>query len=477
MSPYLGDFWRHISSIALIASVVAGCVVGATFGVANAPAPVISSFTYYYDQGYHLLFFVGSETGLPIPGAAVSVQMTLPAVPPAPAGREFNEQITTDSSGLARLYVQAPASNYSVTFSVRDSEGTQTESWFVTPGPTGSTGVGANDLQPARVGFLSTSAGLFAFFSAPSGQPPIGYAVDYSVVNISQIGNPPPLSKATHAGTLSGYYGTFPLSLPSNVTSNSSLLLAAEIVAANGTVVATSDLTIASFASSGAPTDQASRALSFMVEVLGSLVAIAGTFLAYVAYGRDRTTKTIEAVLWRPVTSSGLLSARFGTAVVGVAAMASLSVIVLNWSMESQWRVSFSPSFVLVMVGAEFATGTAFVGMVFVCSRLFKNHGRLVASMLILLAGFVLLWGTVELAIVGNQPTFGTESVLLAVLNNLNPYLIPSVAVVVSTSGSYMPNVGAWGGLSSGAMPLVACAALWCIIPYIASFWMARIRD
>ena len=73
MKGYLRDFAHPFRTLTVIVPVIVLAAVSVAFGATAQPAPKITSYVDYYDQGLHFIYYVGSETGQPLPGVALSI--------------------------------------------------------------------------------------------------------------------------------------------------------------------------------------------------------------------------------------------------------------------------------------------------------------------------------------------------------------------------------------------------------------------
>jgi ABC-type transport system involved in multi-copper enzyme maturation permease subunit len=486
MKAYLRDFWRQIRVLGVVFALVGLCTISVFFGATDQPTPTISSFVYYYEQGIHFLFFVGGETGQPIPGITVSVLLQAESTSHPTTGPVYPYSATTGSDGVALVSSSLPSANYSVAWFANSSVGSLSGSWEIEPGPTGIVEAGAGALGLARVGFFTTQGGLFVFFAQPGGTPAAGYSVCYGVVSSSLLiedeGNPS-CQNMTVLGTIGGYSHTFPLSFAGNLEANSSLLLVAEIVAPNGSVVASTSppggiggFPLSDFPATAGPTAQASHLVSFIAVVMTTYICFVAVLFSFYRYGRDRVTRTLESVLWRPVTPLGLLLERYASAVVPLVLMIGLSILGLDVGLVSFWKVTLPTNFALTVIGAMIATASTFVGIAFLASRLLRSVGALIGATVALLVLFVVLWTPVLSSLVGSTAPAGGFALDGAFLN---PALLPALAIDAFTGGSFP--IGIFASIPAPIVvpvtSLIVVGLVWVLVPLLASLLLARSRD
>lgn len=483
MKGYLRDFLRQLGTLSVILPLIGLGALSVGFAATDQPAPAVLPLAYFYDGGLHLIFFVGSETGQPIPGVSLSVLLSPNLFPPS--ALVYRGGASTGSDGTARLLAPLPEANYSITWYANNSAGSLSQSYVIHQGPIGTIEESDVDLSSAMVGFLSTGGGLFVFAVGPGGAPPSGYSAFYRLYNNSR---PPCFSSNsscgnwTHLGTWDGYYHTFPLSFPSDLSANPALIAEVEIVAANGSIVASTSppgtagggFLLGDFPASAGPTNQATRLVSFITVVLTTYVGFAAVLIAFSRYGRDRVSRVLESVLWRPVTQTGLLLERYGSTVVAMALMNGLAILLLYTGLDAFWKVALPPDFMAVVFGATVATAAALIGVVLLASRIVRSVGPLVGAGIGLLVVFFVLWTSVLSFFSGSGTGPGSLAASIAMVN---PALLPALAINALTNGSFAAGALAEVSVTASPASVIETGTLWAVVPILIAGTLARFRD
>lgn len=484
MKGYLRDFWRPFRSLMVIVPIVALGAIAGAFGVTDQPAPKITAFADWYDQGLHFVFFVGSETGQPLSGVSLSIQVSSFNSTLFPTGFTASYQSTTGADGLAWVLAEVPSTNYSVSWYANSSSGSLSESGVATPGPNGAdVGLGGYPFQAAKVGFLTTQGALFVLLAGPNGSSPNGYPVQYALVNKSS-----PLQWVT-LGTMDGYYDVFPLAFPPssspgvgpNGSSTGRLPVTFQALYPNGSVAlsensSTGDLNepLAHFPEVAGPTGQATSVVSFLTTVMATFVGFIAVLLGFSQYGRDRVTRVLDSVLWRPVTQPGLLLERYASAVVPVAIVSIVSVLSLDAGLDAAWKVTLPPNFLVVVFAALTGMAAAFIGVVFLASRVLRSVGSLVGMAVGMLVVFFVLWTPVLafFSASGTGPGSPTASAAL-----VNPALMPILTINALTTSTFAVGTLSTVHVAPPTAVVVSAAAVWVLLPIIFASVLARLRD
>lgn len=480
MRGYLRDFWRQLRALVVVLPLLGLCALSFGVGANDQPVPTISSVAYYFDEGLHLFFFVGSETGQPIPSTSLSVLLAPNIYPPSGPIQRYSA--ATGSEGLARVFAPLPVANYSVTWYANNSAGSMSQGYVIQPGPNGTIEEGSIDFSAAKIGFLTTHGGLSVFSIGPGGAAPSGYSVNYRMCN-STLLNPFNYSCGTWTtlGALNGYSQTYPLSFTGGTSAYPNLLVEAEVVAANGSVVASTSpsggvggFDPSAFPSSAGPTGQATRVVSFVTAVATTYVGFVAVLLAFSRYGRDRVSRVLESVLWRPVTQSGLLLERFASSVVAMALMIGLGVLLLDAGLDFFWKVPLPTDLMMVVFGTMTATSATLIGLVVLASHLLRSVGGVIGVGVGLLVVFYVAWTPVLSYAAGSGAGPGTPISIAALVN---PTLLPALAINVLANGYFL--VGALAGISATASvsSVVVVGTAWVVAPILAAALLSRFRD
>lgn len=486
MKQYLHDFSRGFFSTSTLAILVTLVGLSTFAAVTDQPTPAIGSFVYYYEGGFHILLYVGDESGRPVPGAAWSLRIIqIPNSPPH-INNSFsiahplpNATINTSSNGqgLARVFVNLTTGNYSVSGSVSTALGVVPESWVISSNEGRVIKPGPDTIQPDRIGFFSTKPGLFVMCAGSNESYPVGYEVKIAFLNSSS--NPPSYrpSNLTSLGAVSGYANSVPL--PSNFSRfNQSQELYVEVLGPSGNITDSSFLGITPFRGVLGATGQASRSADYLVGYLPAVIAGLSVGLAYVSYGRERTSRSLEPVHSKPVTHWGLLLNRYLMSLATIVFVVGCGVLGY-WSMfRNYWHVALPLVTTLSLVGSYLIEAGAILGFCFLLARLTFSQGKLVGLSVGALLTWILGCQVIATAMPLSTSTVGGTWLWGVFLAWADPAAIPQVILAIDTSQLFGL------GLTSGSVIVPAVPALafvgiflWAVLPASAAAWQARQLD
>lgn len=486
MSAYWHEFRHQLLTATVVGTLVVLGVLGALGGDSSVPQAVGAyQLVYYYSSGYHFVFFVSDTDGLPLKGAHVMLNLSNASTGATVALLNG----VTAANGLLLWSADIPELNYSYTFFVSgagSSGNLEGQSGFplTAPGP----GAVVSGFQPAHggpgaayslaVGFWSTSTFISVLAADPGHGVPTGYEARYVLANQSV----PPINQltegnTTYLGTLDSYQTSF--SWRVTVPNPEGEFVDVCIFAPNGTLMEFANLPAPS---SSPGIGSGENSVQGFLGGIQLLVALLGLVLGYARYGKDRALRTLESVLWRPVTRSGLFLVRTGTMLIPLAAGAGLLLGVLDAWILFALHSGIPLPVLLTLFGILLAEGSAFAGIVVLSSHLLRSRGGVIGALVGAFLFFGILY-TIVVAVVSSMLplrasidfTFNasfwdpaqlqTPTFLLLIPQEVDPYFMIA-------PGS--PAHPTW----TLSVPLLAgVAAAWAVVPFVVAFVLALKRD
>lgn len=504
MKVYLYDIRRTLRNPAVLAVIAVGAVLGLVVlsviaGPVRHNSPASLAVVYEYSTGFHFLLYVGDGRGHPIGGAQIQLAATpayntttiivLGSPGAADPPLNFTANASTDGSGLVRISAAIPSGNYSVTITVHSSSGAFSdlvEGFSVNASSVGVPISALGNIQPVSQGFLPETRALQFFFAAAGGTVPQGYSAGYTLVAGGPGGpqqGPFPKSSVTLLGPLTGYRTLYTPRVPANVSGFT--FLVAEIFDPAGRVVATYTVDAPSALPPPPPETEGGQVFQFVATELGIFTPLLAIVAAYGTYGKDRVSGTLESVLSRPVTRTGLGLARFLAIGVAIAVGTALGLIVLDATTLVVVGFGFPVGFLAALYGTLVAEGLAFAGILLLGSRLLRSAGGLIGLAITVFLALALFWPVILLlaASLLGQLDYATFPVFEIHADFFNPAGLVALTVsdllgVVAPSGGF----GAGGvvpasdyGVTTASLALAT--AFWVGAPLLAFLHLARTRD
>ncbi|MGC2289272.1 MAG: ABC transporter permease [Thermoplasmata archaeon] len=490
MSASIYDLRLTFATLTTLAVVVLMMVVGATFYAelaANKPAAgstVLknSGYAFYSGGNYYLSIFTSDGRGNPLAGVGqtatfMSGKLTYPSV-----------NSTTSQDGRCQLVFRLPDGNYTVSYdsSYPNSGITATGSLgWLAPGEVVSlTGLGS-PIYPVGPNPSSGPDKLIVFAVGPNDSLPSGFGVYFAVlVNGSDTTYLPP-SQMTAIGTLSTYDQALSLQLPPAASEKDSVLV--EVFNTTAGLLASTSFPISELSLVGQPPPplpSGFQAFDFAEGGMGLVVPIVAVFVAFRAYGQDRSNGVLEFLLSSPLSRSNVALSRYtaGAATLAIAIVAAVAVMD-----AAAWRTGFAvfsgPLYVLI-VASLLVPGLAMLGIILVCSRLTTSSTVMFATGIVLWVIVSVLWQPLVL-----DPALSTgfsSSISAEMFPQLQPgyvhlefanpvdfaSLLQALALPVFQQAGLTP-------ASAGITPLtVTLAALsWVVAPFLVFWELARRSD
>lgn len=396
--------WGNPAFVALVVIILLFSIPVVTFFDSISPAATRTySSAYYYSEGsYHFEFFAYNQFGHGVKGIPFSM-----TVSNASSGRELANPVgSTDAEGFLSFTVNLVEGEYQLSgiagpaenpFYWSNSPGT----WMTYTSPTIPPGQ-IEGLGVPLTGMVDISKdltqvpGLLVFFPFPGLSPQSPVSVYYKEQDIIDAGiRPLPESSMIRLGEATSSVTTFPLIL--QPTANSSRLnVQVELFSTQGTLLwIDTNQSVLYFYPIITQNSVDSSYLSFALKSFIPTVSILSLFFAFLVFGRERTSGTIQSVIVRPVTREGLLFYRFlGTlflvlAVTFVGLLAADALGRFTTGFYTSW-----PMVVEAFLGALVASGF-FLALTVVFSQATRRSGSVLLLGAGLLALFDFLWGSI----------------------------------------------------------------------------------
>ena len=479
--PFTYDFRRTllsgtVISIILITVVLSVALVPflrsaeSTVGIASSN---VAGVDYYSNStGVNVIVYSFNQFGQPISGTQLNVT--------AQSGSAIRHQVaSTNSSGYASIAINLPYPPATVgPGSVNSLTVNAGGTGYAMPFPPASGIVNPifSFITPVFDPINSSRVDVAVFYAAPLGAPPTGYGVYYAINSGGYLNQ----SSMTPLGTMSGYFQRF--SFPTNANITAADTVSISIFDPSGILVSSSG-TSGYFFQSASLVQQLSTVQSLVSSFVGGLfglfVPLMAILAAYNTYGKDKVSGVLESVLARPVSRRGLSISRFTSTSLAMVVAIILSVAVLDFVVYFLAHFFLTPSFVGTVIATLSVEAVAFVGIMFVLSRLIRSGGALVGvgvglwaildffwSIIILLLAYLLNYGFGSAAYYGLSvySSFFNPAQFYGLVNSLNS---SSISGFSFTPTAYGINV----------FTVTATGILWIAIPFAIFLYLAIRRD
>jgi ABC-type transport system involved in multi-copper enzyme maturation permease subunit len=436
---------------------------------------------YVYSGGYHFLVYVTDSQNSGLGGAPVALWINSSEFPPTPVAFVRNG---TNGQGLAGLFADISRGNYS--YLVIAGTGSHTAYAAGQIGGFGGNGSGGSPAAPNEVTFSLVSLGFWATYPAlsvtalgPTGGNPAGDEVRYVVESPTLQPSPDifPENQTTLMGLLSSVQTELPWNVP--IPAPNETWVQFEVFAANGTYLTGGAYQGFSFLPRGL--SLAGSSATDFLSALQPLIALLGLVLGYARYGKDRSLRTLESILWRPVSRDGIFLVRLGSVLLALGAGLVMLLAGLNLWLVASFGAGIPAGSLLVLFGVLLAEGAAFAGFMLLGSNLLRSRGGVIAVAAVSFVLFFLFF-PILVALIGGLLGPSGVTTVSASASYWNPVqlLTPTYAVIVPESAE---SPGAFGGLATlGTMAgnpalLGIAAAAWFAVPSALAFVVAHFRD
>ncbi len=225
-----------------------------------------------------------------------------------------------------------------------------------------------------------------------------------------------------------------------------------------------------------------SLVFSGAASILGLFIPILAIFVAYLTYGKDRTSGVLESVLKRPVTRGELITTRFISNALAIFIAGSLAMIVTDLIYNHYLHMYFAPLFIVDLIWTYLVEGVAFIALVYLISHVVKSQGALLGAAIGIFVVMDLFWSIIPIAVISALGISSSSSSYVT-LNILFDYISPagySNLVQSLITGK----LGSFGGISINPssygitdIALAVAGFLWMIVPFVLAYLLARYRD
>jgi len=479
MTPYSHEFRHQLFTATALGSVVVLALVGAGAGYTASQVTLSEIQTVYtYSDGYHFLVYAIGSQGTAFSGASLVLWINSSATFQPPIAVERG---ATDASGLASFFFAIPNGSYLYSV-LAIGAGIQTE----TGGQTNfnsnlSSGTGVL-LDPVSLGTWATDRAVSVTALNATGQAPVGYQIRYIVGSGAYfpfIGVTPE-NATTLFTTLSGFQTNAPWNV--SFAAPSITWVEFEAFTPSGASAGVVILSATELLTTGVSSAGASAVSS--LSAAQTLVALLGLVLGYARYGKDRSMRTVESVLWRPVTREGLFVVRWASVVIPLGGGLALLLGLTDLWMTSVLSAGIPLGALLALFGVLLAEGMAMAGLLMLGSHLLRSRGGVIG----LGVGLFILFGvffTIFVALVafGTGATDPAQVLVNAAYLNPMQLMGPATAVIVPQAASNSSGMGLAVPLNlsttvtANAGVVAAVVSAWFAVPTLVAFVLARYRE
>ena len=109
-----------------------------------------------------------------------------------------------------------------------------------------------------------------------------------------------------------------------------------------------------------------------------------GLMAAVIAYGNERASGVLESILARPVSRRGLAASRYLSVILALGIASVVTVLVVAELAAIELHVPVGVTYELGLILGVFVESSAFAGIVFVLSRVFKSLGKIIGGVLVI---------------------------------------------------------------------------------------------
>jgi len=425
-------------------------------------------FGYPAANGFHFLGLAADQYGSPLAGVNCTISATI-------GNATYNHQLLTNGSGLASYYLQAPSGRgaaVQVTMTpaspgLQPWGGQNTVQAYYTQQGNGVQFLGGT---PGGTVLDSSNKSRFDTIVISFGSnftAPTPYSIYYRFTSSVLPQQTLAAMKETQMHLLGQV--TRPVTvLPLPLGANSSEYIVTGFFAPDGT-----QLNIGSGSAAYVLNPSTGLAEALAPDFV-FLTPVVGILAAYSAYGKERASGVYESIITRPVTRRGLAVSRYLSVLIVLAIASVLGVVVATITAQELVGISLGPVYQLALMLGVFVEAMAFAGIVFLFSTLMKSTGKIlgIVAAIYFIANFGMLFVGV---IFSSIPL--TTSVAISFVNParyVNLVLSYVGGVNIFTLSEATINLSAIG---ITPLTLAAGAALWVLLPFLASLYFAVKRD
>ncbi|MEM3852317.1 MAG: ABC transporter permease subunit [Methanomassiliicoccales archaeon] len=217
-------------------------------------------------------------------------------------------------------------------------------------------------------------------------------------------------------------------------------------------------------------------------QILGFLIPILSVFVAYLTYGKDRTSGVLESVLKRPVTRGSLISSRFLSNAVSIVIAVIVSMAFADLIIFHYFHMYLTAYFSLYFIWTYIVEGVAFLGIVYLFSHLVRSQGAVLGAAIGVFVVMDLFWSVISLSVLAglgipntsNNYVYGTlafdyaspagYSNVVQILFTKSLGLFSAITIVPSSFGVTTPT-------------LLLVGILWIAVPFLIAVTLAKMRD
>ncbi|MGB6499798.1 MAG: ABC transporter permease subunit [Thermoplasmata archaeon] len=442
--------------------------------LAPSPGPDNSStldfgVSYNYSSAYKFSLIAFDGIGTSVSGALARMTFFL-ANSTGPSLGEVSGE--TDYRGHLTMTWSHVACRCVADFSLHDSNAGVQFAIPISGSPPSNLSPLVSPFWTIQPGFFVARPALLVAFANDSGGVPPGTALEYCIE--SEVPPPAPCSPIS-LGTLTGIVETVPIGSFGKVSNSSivnlslvgpgDVLIASDLVpysALNQDLVANAEVT-----GEGTSLQSAALTMSF-------IVALAGSLIGYVAYGKDRLAGSLDAVLALPISRRKLIFSRYGAALATGLIGSTAGAIVVGMVLDPPGG-GMPLSIWFDLAGALGVEAVIFVGIAFAGAHLTRSGSLLLTGLMLLSLLSTILWNPIIGSIfhLGNSKPNG---VLTSTLISINPAQVAAqvlaypLAQMVGGPPNLLPTLQNWGVSTSLLLA-------WVMLPILLAWYLFRTRD
>jgi hypothetical protein len=479
MKPLIRDLFRLLGRPTVVLAIIllgvaSALLVTPGLSSSNQHPGLNLSVTMTYSGQYIFAICAFDSSGNPIAGADLSVTLSSPNSSLPPVGVAQGQ---SSPEGLAILKIGANPSRYTAAYSATWSgQIVIIDSPLATPLPN-QTIAGPGVISIGSTGEYTRTPVLIVSFAAPTGTPPSGYSLTYTLnESHAKVDGTGPIYSGS-LGVINSLVSSYRFSLP--VGALTGFPIEFSIENASGTVVASETYDVGSVIVEPGQLGPDGTVLISWIRSMEIVTPLVAGFLGYAAYGRDRVAGSLEPILCMPFSPQEVLRNRLVSAITAAGIGCATSALLF----EELLRSAGDPVVPLALTGALwlafFLLSIIFIGLVTLFAHVVRSTAGLVGSLVSAWAAFSILWADILVIASGAFGVSSTASSGLAwqgevglwspVGSTLNP--ISWELSQLSPGGSQI--------LATAPEPFVAGLALvaWLILPLAAATVLAKVRD
>jgi ABC-type transport system involved in multi-copper enzyme maturation permease subunit len=442
--------------------------------LAPSPGPDNSStldfgISYNYSSAYKFSIVAFNGVGTSVSGATARMTFFQANSSGPSLGEVMGE---TDNRGHLTMTWSHGTCRCVAEFSLHDSKAGVQFAIPISGSPPSKLSPLINPFWTIQPGFFVARPALLVAFANDSGGVPPGTFLEYCIE--SQVSPSAPCSPIS-LGALTGIVETVPIGSFGKVANTSTVNLS---LAGPGDVLIASDLVQYSALNqnlvANAEVTGEGTSLQAGVLAMSFVVALAGSLIGYVAYGRDRLGGSLEAVLALPISRRKLILSRYWAAAITALIGSTGGAIVVGMVLDPPGG-GMPLSIWFDLAAALGVEAIIFVGIAFAGAHLTRSASLLLTGLMLFSLFPTILW-TPLIGLIVHIGNTSPNGVLTSTLISINPAEVAAqilaypLSQMVGGPPNLLPTLQSWG---VSASLLLA----WVVLPILLAWCLFRIRD